>query len=120
MRTIAFALAFSAASLAAAAEDDVMANYYGNTLIGRGGQGEWHIWYKADHTYEATLRGRKSSGTFSMWGSRKVCLTQKDPVPSPNHSSACYPVKPRQIGDTWNEDGPNGTTIRMSLVAGHV
>jgi hypothetical protein len=111
----ALALAFSAL-----AAEDLMANYYGNTVIGKSAMGESHTHYKADHTFNADLSSSQGSmqtdGTWSLNEKGEICRTYTTPVPGfPNPS--CIAWTAHKVGDTWQVT-INGRTSELSLVAG--
>jgi hypothetical protein len=111
------ALVLSFATLAA---DDIMTNYYGNTVIGKSAMGESHTHYKADHTFDAALSSAQGSmdtnGTWAFNDKGEICRTYATPVPGfPN--PLCNAWAAHKIGDTWQVT-VNGRTSEVSLVAG--
>ena len=111
------ALAMSSSLFAA---DDIMANYYGNTVIGKSAMGESHIHYKADHTFDASLSSSQGSmdatGTWALNDKGEICRTYSTPVPGlPN--PMCFPWSAHKIGDTW-QITVGGRTSEATLVAG--
>src|SRR5690348_18278682 len=60
--------ALAIAATPALAADDIMAGFYGNTVISAGGMLESHTHYRADHTFDvtATAMGRSfnAKGTW--------------------------------------------------------
>jgi hypothetical protein len=112
---IAISLSFSAF-----AADDQMANYYGNTVIGKSALGQSHTHYRADHTFDAALSSDQGSmdtdGTWALNDKGEICRTYNTPVPGfPNPS--CIAWAAHRIGDTW-QITVNGRTTEVSLVAG--
>ncbi|MBV9043621.1 MAG: hypothetical protein JO167_06270 [Alphaproteobacteria bacterium] len=104
MRT--FLIAASVLTLAAApafAGDEVMAGYYGNTVIGTSQMGESHTHYKADHTFDVALSSPMGSftgkGTWKIDGAN-LCRTYEQPPPGlPN--PFCIPAEAHKPGDKW-------------------
>ncbi|HXM00697.1 MAG TPA: hypothetical protein VN932_12270 [Rhizomicrobium sp.] len=95
----AAALAFCASPAFAA--DDVMANYYGNTVVATGGMVDTHTYYSPDHTLitKAPAFGLQYKGVWKLDGAN-VCRTYDAPpagVPNPS----CAPVVAHKIGDSW-------------------
>jgi hypothetical protein len=120
MRLVATALAAVLLSCTAFAADDIMANYYGNTVIGKSALGESHTHYKADHTFDAVLSSEQGSmdaqGTWALNDKGEICRTYSTPVPGmPN--PICIPWAAHQVGDKWKTTF-NGNVSEGSLVAG--
>jgi hypothetical protein len=118
-----FILAASAAlalSTAAIAADDIMANYYGNTVIGKSAMGQSHTHYKANHTFDAALSNDQGSmetdGTWALNDKGELCRTYNTPVPGmPN--PICVAWTAHKVGDSW-QITVNGRTSEVTLVAG--
>jgi hypothetical protein len=118
-----FILAVSAAlalSTAAIAADDIMANYYGNTVIGKSVMGQSHTHYKANHTFDAALSNDQGSmetdGTWALNDKGELCRTYNTPVPGmPN--PICVAWAAHKVGDSW-QITVNGRTSEVTLVAG--
>jgi len=116
-------LAASAALLIAApafAGDDVMANFYGNTVITKSGMGESHTHYKADHTVTADATSMMGSmtltGTWSINDKGELCRNYSNaPAMMPN--PLCYPWASHKVGDSWTITTPRGSAD-AKLVAG--
>ena len=117
MRILTAAAVATACMTGDAFAADALANYYGNTLVGKSDRGEMHMWYKADHSYTSTFNGNPTAGTWAVDGD-KVCLTQTTPPAPAGMAPRCYPMAAHNVGDTWHVAGPNGS-MSMSLVAGH-
>ena len=77
--------AFFAASTAAIAADDMMAGYYGNTVVSVGGMLESHTHYRADHTFDLTATAMGQSfngkGTWAIDDKGQLCRTYETPPP---------------------------------------
>ena len=118
-----FILATSVAlslSTAAIAADDIMANYYGNTVIGKSALGQSHTHYLANHTFDAALSNDQGSmqtdGTWALNDKGEICRTYNIPVPGlPN--TLCNAWAAHKVGDSWQVT-VNGRTSELSLVAG--
>ncbi len=114
----------SAAFLAAApawAADDVMANFYGNTVISTGGIAEVHTHYRPDHSFDmvASRMGfsRTFKGTWAIDTKNNLCRTFAGDVPPDTANPLCTPFTPRKIGETWTLD-VNGSKRTVTLKAG--
>jgi hypothetical protein len=103
------------------AADDVMAGYYGNTLVATGGIAESHTHYKADHTFDltATAMGQNYSfkGTWAIDAKGELCRTYADPAPPNTPNPLCTPIAAHKVGDTWSMT-MNGNTRTLTLKAG--
>lgn len=111
----AAALLLSAGSALAA--DDLMAGFYGNTVISTGGAVESRTHFKADHTFDAVFGGGmfNSKGTWEIKDGN-VCRTYDPPIPNvPN--PVCVPAEAHKVGDKWTVT-VNGDVRQVSLVAG--
>ena len=116
-------IAASAAMLLAApafAADDIMAGYYGNTVVSTGGPVESHTHYKADHTFDmtATAMGQSFSGkgTWALDATGQVCRTFETPPPgTPN--PLCLPGEAHKVGDNWTVS-VGGQTRNVTMKAG--
>jgi opacity protein-like surface antigen len=93
MRFILAASAALALSTAAIAADDIMANYYGNTVVGKSALGQSHTRYRANHTFDAALSNDQGSMETDGTGAA------------------------HQVGDSW-QITVNGRTSELTLVAG--
>jgi hypothetical protein len=120
MRFIHTSIALLALSPTGFAADDIMANYYGNTVIGKSVLGESHTHYKADHTFSADLSSDQGSmqtdGTWALNDKGEICRTYSTPIPG-FPSVLCNVWSAHKIGDHW-QTTVNGRTSEVSLVAG--
>jgi len=122
MRTIF--LAVSALTLLAApvfAADDLMAGYYGNTVVSSGGMLESHTHYRADHTFDvsATAMGQSYNfkGTWAIDDKGQLCRTYADPAPPNVPNPLCVPAAAHKVGDSWT--ATMGTQTRnLTMKAG--
>jgi hypothetical protein len=114
MRPLLLAVSLAALSATAAlAADDVMAPYYGNTIVATGGTVETHLHYNADHTFTMTAGiFRSFKGTWKIDGGN-VCRTFESPPPgAPN--PLCVPFEPHKLGDSWTVTmGDQSRTLKL-------
>lgn len=104
-------------ALAAHADDDLMAPFYGNTVIGTGGMADTHTNFNADHTFVTKVPafGMSFKGTWELKGNT-LCRTFETPPPnSPN--PLCFEETAHKVGDTWTVT-VNGNTRTATLVKG--
>jgi hypothetical protein len=108
-------------SAGSAAAADVMAGYYGNTIVITGPSLKVHVHYAADHTLE--VAGTRSGKAFSTKGTWKIddkgqiCRSYETPPPGvPN--PFCGPAASHKVGDKWSMSGAGGETTQQTLVAG--
>ncbi len=108
-------------STAAFAGDDIMANTYGNTVIGKSAMGESHTHYKADHTFDTNLSSMmgsmKANGTWAINDKGELCRTYASALPPGMPNPLCIPWTAHKVGDSWQATF-NGRTSDVSLVAG--
>lgn len=102
------------------AGDDIMAGYYGNTVVSVGGVLESHTHYRADHTFDvsATAMGQSfnDKGTWAIDDKGQLCRNYESPPPGfPN--PLCIPAEAHKVGDSWTVS-VNGQTRNMSMKAG--
>jgi opacity protein-like surface antigen len=117
MRRLLLAVSLTALSASAALADDVMAPFYGNTVIGTGGMADTHSNFNADHSFVMTVPAFHMTfkGTWKLDGST-MCRTFDSPPPgTPN--PMCTPFSPRKVGDSWSVT-MDGKTRNLSLVPG--
>lgn len=121
MRRIFIAtVALLASGGAALAADDVMAGYYGNTVISTGGGIESRTHYKADHTFDGSLTGMGQSysgkGSWAVDAQGQICRTYETPPPGmPN--PVCIVGGSHKVGDKWTVTIGTGTRD-VTMVAG--
>ena len=104
MRTILIAATVLLLGAAPAlAGDDVMANFYGNTVVSTGAAGESHTHYKPDHTFDVTMTSAMGSmstkGTWSV-ADGKLCRTYEQLAPGMTNP-VCTPAESHALGETW-------------------
>jgi len=103
------------------AADDVMANFYGNTVVSTGGIAEIHTHYRPDHSFEmvASRMGfsRTFKGTWAIDAKNNLCRTFVGDVPPDTANPLCLPFTPHKIGEIWTLD-VNGSKRTVTLKAG--
>lgn len=102
------------------AGDDVMQNYFGNTLVVTGGMVDSYTHFHPDHTFDAnaSVLGAKivRKGTWAIDDKGELCRTLEDPPPgAPN--PACFALVAHKPGDSWTVS-LNGKTRTLTLKAG--
>jgi len=119
-----FLIAASVAALCAApalAADDVMAGFYGNTIVSTGGAAEIHTHYRADHSFDlvGSMMGmsRTYKGSWALDGKGDICRTFAGDAPPNAPNPLCTPIAPHQVGDRWTIQS-NGNTRTLTLKAG--
>lgn len=114
MRMLALSAAgLLALSLPALASDDVMAGFYGNTVVATGGMAESHTYYSADHTFETKVAGFDLKGTWAIDDKGQLCRTYPRALPGvPN--PLCTPIAPHKVGDSWTVTvGSDSRTVTL-------
>lgn len=103
------------------ASDDIMAGYYGNTVVAKGGMTDSYTHYRPDHTFDVSVRllfmAVKFQGTWRIDENGELCLSFDDPVPPKTPNPLCKPAVPRKVGDTWI-DRTSGTTRKVIVRSG--
>jgi hypothetical protein len=122
MRALLLGAAMVFAATGAFAGDDVMANYYGNTVVSKSANGESHTHYKKGGTLDATLTGMMGSinltGTWKIDDKGQLCRTYDNPPPMlPIPNPFCTAWEAHKVGDTWTVT-VGGQTRTITLVAG--
>src|SRR5579871_3452871 len=122
MRAIVIAVAIMAGAANAAMADDLMANYYGNTVVTKSPNGESHSHDKKDGTMDAVLSGPMGSvtltGTWRVDASGELCRTYANvPAMLPIQNPLCTPWATHKVGDTWTIT-IGGQSRSASLVQG--
>ena len=108
-------------SAPALAADDVLAGFYGNTVVVTGDGFQAHVHYRADHTLD--ISGTASGQAFSTKGSWKIddkgqiCRSFKKTVPT-MANPFCTEATAHKVGDTWTATTPTGSARNIKLVAG--
>ena len=105
----------------ALAAEDVMAGFYGNTVVVTGDGYQAHVHYRANHTFDTS--GKASGKAFSTTGAWKIddkgqiCRTYKKTPPMMTNPF-CTPATAHKVGDTWTVTAPTGSARNIALVAG--
>jgi hypothetical protein len=113
----AFVLGLSlvlASSVAALAGEEIMAGYFGNTVVGKSAMGESRVHYRADHTFTGTAKGLLGSmalkGTWKFNEQGQFCRTYDTPSPDlPN--PLCTEWAAHKVGDSWEWSGRTITLL---------
>jgi hypothetical protein len=109
------AAALFVASTAALADDDLMANTYGNTLVAVSAGGmESHTYYNADHTFSGKVpaMGFEYKGTWAIDDKGELCRTFDPPVPGRTNPD-CDTFQSHAVGDKWTAtDGGSITLVQ--------
>ena len=118
MRSILLVASLVALSASTAfAADDVMANYYGNTVVATGGMADTHSYYNADHSFttKAPAVGMEFKGTWKLDGGN-LCRTYDSPPPGITNPF-CTPWASHNIGYTWTMSA-GGQSRTITLMKG--
>ncbi len=114
LRTASTALLLAAALLAscapiASADDapgveDVLADFYGNTLMTKDDGIVSHFWYKADHTFNGSVPAFSLviKGTWSQNPDGTICRVFDPPFPTMKNPD-CGPMLVRKPGDVADD-----------------
>jgi len=111
-------------SAQALAGEEVMASYFGNTVIATSQVGELRVHYKPDHSFSGRAEGPAGKydikGTWKLDGQnlcRNYSTTGAD-LPPGTPNPYCAPVTAHKVGDTWTVTGQDGRTAQVKLVEG--
>lgn len=117
MRSLLLAISLVALSGTAMAADNMMAEFYGNTIVSKGGMADTHSYYNADHTFRMTAPafGMEWKGTWKLDGTTLCRTFEKTPPGTSN--PLCTPLAAHKVGDTWTATA-DGKTRTVSLVKG--
>jgi hypothetical protein len=113
MRSFLLAASLVVFSVTAAfAGDDVMAGFYGNTVISKGGMAETHSYYNADHSFtmKAPAYNMSWKGTWKVDGAT-LCRTY-DTAPPGVTNPLCTPIETHKVGDTWTVAGRTASLVQ--------
>ena len=110
------AAALLASTSLALAGDDVMAGFYGNTVISKGASSEAHIHYKPDHTFDGTgsMMGMSADlkGTWNIDDKGQLCRNYDPPLPMGPANPVCSPIAAHKVGDTWTVMNRTATLVQ--------
>ena len=102
------------------AGDEVMTNYFGNTVVTKSAMGESHMHYRADHSFDVALMAmgmsHDTAGTWKIDDKGQLCRTYAQ-VPPGMPNPLCTVWAAHKIGDRWKMD-LNGSTRELTLVKG--
>jgi hypothetical protein len=120
MRSLFFGAAILIVAAPATAGDEIMANYFGNTVIAQNQMGISKVHYRQNHTFGGMAAGPAGqiqlSGSWKIDDKGQLCRTYENAPPgSPN--PFCTPWEAHKVGDVWTMTS-NGQTAEVSLVAG--
>jgi hypothetical protein len=108
-------------SASALAADDVVAGFYGNTVVVTGDAFQARVHYRVDHTLDVS--GTASGQAFSTKGTWKIddkgqlCRSYETTPPTMTNP-LCTDATAHKVGDTWSVTTPTGVSRSISLVAG--
>ncbi len=108
-------------ALSTAAEADPFASAYGNTVTQTLPDGTKFVGYvNPDLTWQQTMGGKVSKGTYNWKDATHVCFTVTDPAPAdPSKATNCTEITgDHKVGDTWTETTPDGKAITTTITAG--
>ena len=116
-------IAAALAALCAApafADDDVMASFYGNTVVSTGGQFTIRTHYRPDHTFgfvgSMMFMRRTFKGTWTLDGKGNICRTYIGNQPPDTPNPSCAPIVARKVGDIWkSQDGKRTFTLKAGV-----
>jgi hypothetical protein len=112
---IVASVAFAGAAFAASPNEAL----FGNTVVITSSAGVTKAMVNADNTYTSVLPdGSEVKGTWAVDGD-KTCYTQTDPAPAADAKPFCAPTETHAVGDKWEAKGPDGSSVKFELVAGH-
>ena len=94
---------------------DVLACFYGNTLVAKDGDIVSHFWYKPDHTFTGTVPAYYLviKGTWSEMEDGTICRVFDPPLPTIANPD-CGPMLVRKPGDV----AADGNGHKEKLLAG--
>lgn len=126
MRHAVLTLCLLAGSTSAAlAGEEVMSNYFGNTVIATSPAGELRVHYKPDHTFSGRAQSPMGNydihGTWQMDAQGNVCRTYQtngEQLPPGTPNPYCAPAEAHKVGDTWMVTGRDGRQAQVKLVEG--
>jgi len=100
------------------AADDVMAGYYGNTIVATGGPAEIHTHYRADHTFDMAasmmMMHKNFKGTWAMNDKGEICRTFVGELPPNTTNPQCVALGAHKVGDSWTvTQGSNTRTLAL-------
>lgn len=113
-----YLIAASLTALCAApafAADDLMASFYGNTIVSTGDSTTIRTHYRADHTFDFVgsmmFMNRTFKGTWALDGKGNICRTYVGNVPPDTPNPHCTPIMARKVGEVWKSKDNTRTLI---------
>ena len=102
------------------ADDDVMAGFYGNTVVSTGGSATIRTHYRPDHTFDFVgsmmFISRTFRGTWALDDKGNICRTYVGDAPPDTPNPNCTPVVARKIGEVWkSKDGKRTLTLKAGV-----
>jgi hypothetical protein len=116
MKKFAAALAFVATlSTGAAFAQDAMQNTYGNTVVVTYANGaEARYFFNQDGTFTGVAPGGSTMAGRWAIQEEQLCL-----MPPSGQAPTCTPLAgEKNVGDTWQQTGADGSQITVTLQAG--
>ncbi|HEY0105866.1 MAG TPA: hypothetical protein VGB91_07255 [Rhizomicrobium sp.] len=105
----------------AAAGDEVMSGYYGNTVVSTGGMAEARTHYRADHSFDlvGSMMGmsRSYKGTWEIKGGQLCRTYVGDQPPGLPGNPFCTSWGPHKVGDSWTFTA-SGQSRALTLKSG--
>ena len=125
-KVLALGLASLMGSVSAAtAGEELMAGYFGNTVIATGQAGELRVHYKPDHSFSGRAEGPTGKydirGTWKLDEKGNLCRTYSATgadLPPGMPNPYCAPLTAHKVGDAWTVVGQDGRTANVKLVEG--
>ena len=126
MRYLALAIGLMVGSGSTAlGADEIMANYFGNTVIATSQMGELRVHYKPDHSFSGRADGPMGKydirGTWKFDEHGNLCRTYSTngtdlPPGMPNPYCAAWSA--HNVGDVWTVVGQDGRAAEVKLMGG--
>jgi len=116
----AFLIAAALAAAPAPIAGDVMANFYGNTIVSTGGKVTLRTHYRADHTFDFSgsvlFMSKTFKGTWVLDGKGGICRTYIGDTPPDTTNPQCIPIAARKIGEVWKSmDNTRTITLKAGI-----
>lgn len=119
MRLLFSAVVVASVAFTGVAFADSNASLYGNTVVITAASGVTKARVNENNTYETTMPdGKTVKGTWAAAGDQ-TCYTQTEPAPAADAKPFCTKNEARNVGDTWESKGPDGSVVKFELQAGH-
>jgi len=109
----------------ALAGEEIMANYFGNTVIATSQAGELRVHYKPDHSFSGRAEGPMGKydikGTWNFDAQGNLCRsysTNGSDLPPGMPNPYCAPWAAHKVGESWMVVGQDGKSAQVKLVEG--